>query len=381
VIASRPQRTHPISQPLPLELDLEMTTSKVSPPTTTPPPAAAGKIESPDRLLAPYKRADDRKALFQLVTTAALFAGMWFLMWRSLAGPYWLTLLLALPTAGLSIRLFIFQHDCGHGSFFSTRRANDAVGRVLGVVTLIPYTYWRRTHAIHHATAGNLDRREFGDVATLTVKEYLARPWHRRIAYRLYRNSLVLFFIGPAYQFILKNRFPFDTPREWKREWRSVMLTNLALAGVVAVAWATIGIGSFIAVQLPITLIAGTVGIWLFYIQHQFEDTYWESGDGWSFHSAGLEGSSFYDLPKVLHWFTGNIGYHHIHHLSSKIPNYRLRQCMIENPELQDAPRLTLWQSFKCARLKLWDEELRRLVTFRRLRQLRSLAAADGASG
>lgn len=322
-----------------------------------------------DTVLSPYKKPDLLRSVFQLTSTVLLFVVLWILMLKSLEVSYFLTLLLALPTAGMVTRLFIIQHDCGHGSFFSSRRASNLVGFVLGVITLTPYEYWRRTHAIHHATSGNLDRREFGDVTTLTVKEYLALPFLKRLGYRLYRNSFVLLFIGPSYQFVLKHRFPFDTPLKWTKEWISVMATNVALAGVVIVMWQTVGLERFLMVQVPLTLIMGTLGIWLFYAQHQFEDTYWEHREDWDFHLAGLAGSSFYDLPRILHWFTGNIGYHHIHHLSSAIPNYRLAKCMREIPELQHVTRLKLLESLKCIRYKLWDEDERRLVGFGHLRQ------------
>ena len=328
-----------------------------------------------NKLLAPYTRANDRQAAFQLVTTGLLFAANWFLMLFSLRGPYWVTVLLALPASGLLTRLFIFQHDCGHGSFFRSRRANDAVGSFLGLLTLTPYAYWRRTHAVHHGTSGDLDHgREFGEVVTLTVKEYLAlSPW-KRIGSRVYRNIFVLLVIGPFYQFVIKHRWPFDTPRNWKREWRSVWWTNLGLAVVVLAAWATIGLKSFFLVQVPITLISGALGVWLFYVQHQFEDTYWREHPDWSFHRAAIEGSSYYDLPPILHWFTGNIGFHHIHHLASRIPNYRLRECFRKVPELHGVTRLTIWSSLRSARLHLWDEEDGRLVGFGHLRASRAEA-------
>jgi omega-6 fatty acid desaturase (delta-12 desaturase) len=325
-----------------------------------------------NKILAPYKKADNRLAIWQLVNTAVPFSVLWYLMLVSLEVSYALTLLLALPTAGLSIRLFIFQHDCGHGSFFTSQRANHALGSVLGVLTLTPYRYWRRTHAIHHATSGNLDRREFGDIRTLTVREYLSRPFWQRYGYRLYRNPVVLLLVGPAYQFLFKHRLPFDAPREWKKEWGSVIWNNLALAAVALVMWQTIGLGRFLAVQLTISLLSGAIGVWLFYVQHQFEDTYWEGRERWDFNTAGLEGSSFYDLPALVHWFTGNIGYHHVHHLSSLIPNYRLRQAMEEVPELQHVTRITFFESLRCINLKLWDEDERKLVGFGHLRTIQA---------
>jgi omega-6 fatty acid desaturase (delta-12 desaturase) len=322
------------------------------------------------RMLKPYWGADTRRSVTQLLSTAGSLFLLWYAMLRSLDVSYALTLLLAVPTAGFMVRLFIIQHDCGHGSFFRSPAANHVVGSLIGVVTLFPYYYWRRTHAIHHATSGDLDRRELGDIVTLTVDEYLAlSPW-RRLGYRFYRNMFVMLVLGPFYQFVLKHRLPFDIPRDWRREWASVMGTNVGIAVVLAIAWKTIGLGAFVAVQVPIVVLTGAIGVWLFYVQHQFEDTYWELHPEWDFHRAGIEGSSFLDMPRVLHWFTGNIGYHHVHHLSSRIPNYRLRQAMEENPELQHVTRLTLLGSLPCARLKLWDEQGKRLVGFRELRSL-----------
>lgn len=323
-----------------------------------------------NQILAPYKKAHLGRALFQLLTTAGLFALGWYLMLRSLEVSYWITLALSIPMAGLLTRLFIFQHDCGHGSFFRSPRANHAVGFLLGVVTLTPYQYWRRTHAIHHATSGDLDHRDFGDIDTLTVDEYLALSWAGRLRYRLYRNILVLLLVAPMFQFGVKHRLPLDAPFTWKKEWVSILWTNLALAGVFVLAHFTIGIPALLWVQLPILVVGGALGIWLFYVQHQFEDTYWENHPEWDFHRAGIEGSSFLDLPPVLHWFTGNIGYHHIHHLSSRIPNYYLPRCMAEVPELGHVTRLSLWTALVCARLKLWDEEAKRLIGFRELRAL-----------
>ena len=336
--------------------------------TPTGASGAAGTAPADQRtwneILAPYKGAHLGKSLWQLSTTLGLFAVNWWLMLQSLEVSYWLTLLLALPAAGLLTRLFIIQHDCGHGSFFRSPRANHAVGFVLGVLTLTPYRYWRRTHALHHASSGDLDRRDFGEIRTLTVAEYRAlSPW-RRLGYRIYRNLFVLLVVGPVYQFVFKHRLPLDAPRSWKREWISVMATNLALAAtILTLGWA-VGVQRLALVHAPIVVISGALGVWLFYVQHQFEDTYWENHPEWDFHRAGIEGSSFLDLPAWLHWFTGNIGYHHLHHLSSRIPNYSLRRCMKEIPEGGKVTRLSLVQSLRCARLKLWDQESRRLVGF-----------------
>lgn len=323
-------------------------------------------------LLAPYMVASYRKAVFQLTTTLALYALGWYAMYRSLEVSYWLTLLLAIPTAGFLVRLFIFQHDCGHGSFMPSRKANDAAGFGLGVLMLTPYKYWRRTHAIHHGGSGDLDRRSFGDIETLTVEEYLALTPIKRFGYRVYRNLFVLLGIGPAFQFLIKHRFPYDIPRSWKREWSSVMWTNAVAIALFLAGWWLVGLKALLLVQLPITLLAGAAGMWLFYIQHQFEDTYWERHEDWSFHKAGIEGSSFYDLGAFLHWFTGNIGYHHIHHLASKVPNYRLRECYKNVSELHEVTKLTIPTSFHCATLKLWDEEIRRLISFRELKSSRA---------
>jgi len=275
-----------------------------------------------------------------------------------------MTLILALPNAGMIVRLFIIQHDCGHGSFFRSRRANDTLGFILGILTLYPFAYWKKTHAIHHASSGDLGRRTFGALRTLTVEEYLQRSRPKRMWYRLQRNPLVLFGIGPLYQFVLKNRLPLNMPPTWKREWRSVWQTNAAVLLMSILMWQTVGFERFLLVHIPLVWISSAIGVWLFYIQHQFEDTYWEKSENWDYYDAAFEGSSYYDLPPLLHWFTGNIGVHHLHHLSSKIPNYRLQNCYRTHPELQRVTRLTLWDSLKCVRLKLWDIRQRRLLAY-----------------
>lgn len=259
----------------------------------------------------------------------------------------------------------MIQHDCGHGSFFRQRRVNDWVGRALGVLTLTPYDTWRRAHAIHHAGAGNLQRRGIGDIDTLTVSEYRALSAWGRLRYRLYRNPLVMFGIGPIYLFVLRHRLPLMPERNGRAGWISAMATNVAVAGAATGLIWLLGAGPFLLVQLPITLAAGAAGVWLFYVQHQFAETYWSDERDWSLHEAAFHGSSHYDLPTVLRWFTANIGMHHVHHLSSRIPYYRLPRVLRDHPELQGVSRLTLLQSFGCVRLALWDETSKRLVSFR----------------
>jgi omega-6 fatty acid desaturase (delta-12 desaturase) len=271
---------------------------------------------------------------------------------------------LTIPAAGFLVRLFILQHDCGHGALFSRRNANDWTGRIIGILTLTPYDYWRRTHAVHHATAGDLDRRGIGDVKTLTVKEYQAMPWHGRASYRLYRHPAIMFGLGPAWLFICQYRLPFGLMRAGVQPWASTVATNIGIALPTAGLIWILGLGPFLMVQLPITLMAATAGVWLFYVQHQFEETHWSEGESWNFQSAALHGSSHYELPLILRWFTGNIGIHHVHHLASRIPFYRLPQVLVDHPELRDMSRITLLQSLRCVKLALWDEQAKRLVSF-----------------
>jgi len=314
--------------------------------------------------LARYRHPDKFRALFELAVTLVPLAGLWALMWLSLDVGYWLTLLLAVPTALLVVRAFMIQHDCGHGTFFAHRQANDWLGRALGILTFTPYDYWKRNHAIHHATSGNLDRRGIGDIETLTVAEYQAKSRMGRIAYRCYRNAFVMFGIGPGYMFLLQHRLPVFQMRDGWRPWVSTMVTNAGIAAFAAGMIWLVGVGPFLAIHLPVIRAAASIGVWLFYVQHQFENVEWRRGGDWSHAGAALAGSSYYDLPPVLRWFTANIGIHHVHHLNSRIPFYRLRQVLRDHPELKNVHRLTLWKSLRSVRLSLWCETRRKLVSF-----------------
>ena len=331
-------------------------------------PAAALDDKQWLKILARYRDPHPVRSACELLITAVPFFALWAMMLWCLHFGYWLSLIVAVPAAGFLVRLFMIQHDCGHGSFFRRAAANHWVGRAIGVLTLTPYDYWRRTHAIHHASSGNLDRRGTGDVTTLTVAEYLRLPRWRRLGYRLLRNPLILLALGPIYIFLIKHRLPVELMDGGKEVWISAMATNGAIAAIVIGMSALIGIQSFLLVQLPITLLASSIGMWLFYVQHQFEDTYWDRQENWSFHAGAMQGSTFFDLPVPLRWFTANIGVHHVHHLASRIPSYRLNEVLRDHPKLREVCRLTLRDSFRCFRLALWDEERRRLVSFRELR-------------
>ena len=315
--------------------------------------------------LAPYRQPNQFRALFELVATLLPLTVLWVLMWLSLDVGYWLTLLLAIPAAGLVLRLFMIQHDCGHGAFFRNRAANSWVGRVLGVLTLTPYDYWKRNHAVHHATSGNLDRRGIGDIETLTVAEYQARSPLGRAFYRLYRSAFVMFGLGPAYLFLLQHRLPFYQMRAGWRPWVSTMATNAGIALFIVAMIRLVGLHAFLAIHLPIILAAASLGVWLFYVQHQFENVDWSRDGEWSHSEAALSGSSYYDLPVVLRWFTANIGIHHVHHLSSRIPFYRLHQVLRDHPELKTVHRLTIRESLRGIRLSLWCESRRKLISFK----------------
>jgi omega-6 fatty acid desaturase (delta-12 desaturase) len=316
-----------------------------------------------------YRSADDGRALLQLVTTVLPFVGLSALLLWSASQGSWPVLLFVLPAlallaGGLLVRLFIIQHDCGHGSFFSSRAANTWVGRALSVLTLTPYGYWRRAHSLHHASAGDLSRRGIGDVDTLTVREYRALSAWGRLKYRIYRNPAVLHVLGPPLYFVLFQRSPFGQALPAREAWRSIMGLNAALLVLYGALVAILGIGPVALALLPVACVASWVGGWLFFVQHQFEQTRWDEGKEWDFQLGALGGSSYYVLPRILQWFTGSVGLHHIHHLNSRIPNYRLQACLDGDEVLARISRLTLRESFSCIGLALWDEERRKLVSF-----------------
>jgi omega-6 fatty acid desaturase (delta-12 desaturase) len=311
-------------------------------------------------------RADAKRSIFQLVTTATAFFALLTLMGAVSQSHYWLTLILAVAAGGLLVRLFIIQHDCGHGSFFRTRAANDLLGRALSVLTLTPYGSWSQGHAAHHASTGNLDRRGRGDVETWTVDEYRSSPPLKRLFYRLYRNPFVMVGLGAPINFLVLQRLPVHANADSRR---SILALDFALVVAFSLACATFGVSRVLETYLPVVVIASWIGNWLFYVQHQFDSTEWERAADWNFHAASLSGSSYFKLPPILRWFSGNIGLHHVHHLSSRVPNYYLQACADAAPELEGLTTIvTLRESVACWRLALWDERRRVLVAFRDLR-------------
>ena len=303
------------------------------------------------------------RSVFELAVTVVPLALLWVAAWWALSFSAWLAVALSLLNGVFLVRLFAIQHDCGHRAFFNSRRANDWAGRCMGVLTLTPHAVWRHSHTAHHSTAGHLEHRGIGDIHTATVAEYAALPWRGRLGYRLYRHPLVMLGLFPTLLFWVKNRVPGS--RDAGRDlWWSAMGTNLALAVLLLFFGALIGVKAMLLVYLPTTILAATIGMWLFYIQHQFEDTSWDDGSDWQLHEAALHGSSHYDLPPILRWLTANIGIHHVHHLHCRIPCYRLPEVLRDHPQLAGIARITLRQSAACLRLKLWDESQRKLVSF-----------------
>lgn len=317
------------------------------------------------RALSAFKDPRPVRSGLELAITLVPFMALVTLMLFAVQADNLYALMLT-PLAGLFLlRLFIIQHDCGHGAFFANRSGNDWLGRALGVLTFTPYDCWRRSHALHHATTGNLDNRGSGDIDTLTVREFFARSRFQRFFYRFYRNPVVLLGLGPAYQFLLRHRLPVGLFKDSLRYWVSAMGTNAGIALILFGLIYQFGFTTLMLVFLPVLLIAATLGVWLFYIQHQFENAHWDSAQNWAFHDAALMGSSHLALPAVLRWFSGNIGIHHIHHLSSRIPFYRLPEALRALPNLENLNRVSALQAFASLRLALWDEDQRRLITFR----------------
>jgi omega-6 fatty acid desaturase (delta-12 desaturase) len=320
-------------------------------------------------VIARYQQPSTARALWQITNTVVPYAGLWYLMYWLKDISLWLTVPCAIVAGGLLVRVFIIFHDCGHGSYFRSRWANDIMGFVAGVMTFTPYYHWRWEHAIHHGTSGHLDKRGTGDIWTMTVQEYLDASRWKRFSYRLSRNPVVLFIVAPIAVFVILQRFP--SPRASPRERRSVTWMNLALLCVVAVMCWLYGIVPYLLIQAMVWMVSGAAGIWLFYVQHQFEDVYWERGENWDYVAAALQGSSFYKLPRVLQWFSGNIGFHHIHHLSPRIPNYHLQECHEADPVFQQVKPITLLSSLRSLAFRLWDEPAGKLVGYARMRQIR----------
>lgn len=331
--------------------------------------AGAGSAALEPRKLAselrPFAKPNTARSVWELAITLVPFCFTIWVMLAAIAAGYYVALALA-PLAGLLLlRTFIIQHDCGHDAFLSKRAGNDWVGRGLGVLTFTPYDCWKRSHTLHHANTGNLDARGFGDVDTLTVREFYSRSRLKRFWYRVYRHPVILFGVGPAYLFLLRHRLPIGLMKQGSQYWISAIATNLATATILGIMIYFYGVGATALAVIPALLIAASTGVWLFYIQHQFEEAHWDRKATWSFHEAALHGSSHLDLPQPLRWFTANIGVHHVHHLASRIPFYRLTDVLAAHPELRHLNRFTIFQTLRPVVLSLWDEDKRRLVTFR----------------
>jgi omega-6 fatty acid desaturase (delta-12 desaturase) len=332
--------------------------------------------------VAEYRRPHHGRSAWQIVSTLGPYFVSWYLMIRSLEISYWLTLALIPVASAFLVRSFIIAHDCGHGAFFRSRRANTITGTITALLAFTPYDQWRHEHAVHHASGGDLDHRGIGDIWTMTVEEYLQAPRLRRLRYRLHRNPWLMLTIGPLLQFMVLQRFARRSMT--RREHWSIHQTNILIFAIALVMCLAIGWQAYLVIQLPVMFLAGLAGVWLFYVQHQFEGVQWERHDEWDFATGAVEGSSFYKLPRVLQWITGSIGYHHIHHLSPKIPNYYLEKCYRENPLFQDVRKVTLRSSLKSLEFRLWDEELRKLVGFsgaKAYRERHGLAGVGGRTG
>jgi omega-6 fatty acid desaturase (delta-12 desaturase) len=321
-----------------------------------------GETAAWKQIVIRYQQPSLWRGAWQMANSLIPYAALWYLMYVSRVVSYWLMVPLAILASGFLVRLFIIHHDCGHGSFFKSRLANDVWGFITGVLTFTPYHHWRWEHAVHHSSSGDLDRRGMGDIWTLTVQEYLESSRWKRFAYRLARNPAVLFGIAPLYTFLIKHRF--SKARVNRRERHSVYWTNLAILGMAIGLSTAFGLKAYLVIQLTLILVAGSAGVWLFYVQHQFEGVYWQRHGHWDYRTAALHGSSFYKLPRIFQWFSGNIGFHHIHHLSPRIPNYNLERCHKAEPLFQTVPPVTLFASLKSFTFRLWDEQQSKLVGF-----------------
>jgi len=341
--------------------------------------ATKRKYEKPTwtNIVSQYHNPELSKSIWQIVNTFIPYMVLWYLMYRSLEVGYWLTFLVAIPTSLFMVRIFVLQHDCGHNSFFRSRKANNWVGMACSIFTFVPFYYWRRTHALHHAAAGDLDHRGVGDFYTMTVDEYAAKTKWEQFKYRLYRNPIVMFMIAPTVVFVVGYRFDFLKRKDWKRERKGLLWTNLGLLAVAVVMTLLIGLPSYLIVQLTIVFLGAGIGTWFFFVQHNYEDAYWASGDDWDYTTAALQGSSYYKLPRILQWFTGSIGFHHIHHLSPKIPNYNLEKAHNENEIFQTPVTLTLRTGFETTNLSLWDDENRKMINFRQYNAMKRAGQQD----
>ncbi|WP_163099217.1 fatty acid desaturase [Peribacillus alkalitolerans] len=318
------------------------------------------------KLTAPYEKPEIKSSIWQIVNTIGPFLLIWFLAYKSLSISYWLTIALAVINAGLLTRIFIIFHDCCHHSFFKSRRANKIVGTITGVLTVFPYDQWAHSHSVHHATSSNLDKRGTGDIWIMTIDEYMEASTMTKFAYRLYRNPFVMFVLGPIYIFLILNRFNRKGAR--RKERINTYITNVSIVALIGLMCWAVGWEAFLLVQGPIFLISGIAGIWLFYVQHQFEDTYFEHDDEWEYVRAAVEGSSYYKLPKILQWMTGNIGFHHVHHLSPRVPNYKLEEVHNNSEPLQHAQTLTISTSLQSLKMHLWDEQGKKFIGFKELK-------------
>ena len=336
------------------------------------PPGSEADISNWKEIVARYQKPSVARSVWQIVNTVVPYIGIWALMYVTVQISWWLTIPLAILAGGFMVRMFIIFHDCGHSAYFKSQKANHFVGAITGVLTFTPYYHWRWEHAIHQSSSGDLDRRGTGDVWTMTVQEYLESSRWKKFSYRLARNPFILFVLAPLALFLVLQRVPkFRAPT---RERYSVYWTNLALGAMAAGLIWIFGLKAYLIIQITVLMAAGSAGVWLFYVQHQFEGVYWERADDWDYAQAALQGSSFYKLPKILQWFSGNIGFHHIHHLSPRIPNYHLEKCHKAEPLFQTVKPVTLFGSLKSFTFRLWDEQQRKLVGYRHLRTVRKQA-------